>query len=95
MKSRAAVLWGINQEWKIEEIDIDPPKAGDLFAGRDKGSNRSQRRIKFSNFCQLQGNMIHTRLPVIELHLLSRRQQFIQPAHNVHLISSLGNGLGK
>ena len=31
MKSRAAVLWGINQEWKIEEIDIDPPKAGEVL----------------------------------------------------------------
>src|SRR4051794_20968832 len=31
MKSRAAVLWGINQDWKIEEIDIDPPKAGEVL----------------------------------------------------------------
>jgi len=31
MKSRAAVLWGLNQEWKIEEIDIDPPKAGEVL----------------------------------------------------------------
>ena len=31
MKSRAAVLWGVNQEWKIEEIDIDPPKAGEVL----------------------------------------------------------------
>jgi S-(hydroxymethyl)glutathione dehydrogenase/alcohol dehydrogenase len=31
MKSRAAVLWGLNQPWKIEEIDIDPPKAGEVL----------------------------------------------------------------
>ena len=31
MKSRAAVLWGLNQDWKIEEIDVDPPKAGEVL----------------------------------------------------------------
>ena len=29
-KSRAAVLWGLNQEWKIEEIEIHPPKTGEV-----------------------------------------------------------------
>lgn len=31
MKTRAAVLWGKGQEWKIEEIDLDPPKAGEVL----------------------------------------------------------------
>jgi NDMA-dependent alcohol dehydrogenase len=31
MKSKAAVIWGLNQEWKIEEIDVDPPKAGEVL----------------------------------------------------------------
>jgi NDMA-dependent alcohol dehydrogenase len=31
MKSRAAVLWGQHQEWKIEEITVDPPKAGEVL----------------------------------------------------------------
>ena len=31
MKTRAAVTWGIGQEWKIEEIDLDPPKAGEVL----------------------------------------------------------------
>ncbi len=31
MKTRAAVLWGLHQPWKIEEIDIDPPKAGEVL----------------------------------------------------------------
>jgi NDMA-dependent alcohol dehydrogenase len=31
MKSRAAVLWGLNQEWKIEEVEVDPPKAGEVL----------------------------------------------------------------
>ena len=30
MKTRAAVLWGIGQDWKIEDIDLDPPKAGEV-----------------------------------------------------------------
>ena len=31
MKCRAAVLHGINQAWSVEEIEIDPPKAGELL----------------------------------------------------------------
>ncbi|HUW03305.1 MAG TPA: alcohol dehydrogenase catalytic domain-containing protein, partial [Acidimicrobiales bacterium] len=31
MKSRAAVLHGTNQEWKIEEIEVDAPKAGEVI----------------------------------------------------------------
>jgi NDMA-dependent alcohol dehydrogenase len=31
MKSRAAVLWGQHQDWKIEEITVDPPKAGEVL----------------------------------------------------------------
>ena len=31
MKSRAAVLHGLNQEWQIEEIEVDAPKAGEVI----------------------------------------------------------------
>ncbi len=31
MKSRAAVLHGLNEAWVVEEIDIDPPKAGEVL----------------------------------------------------------------
>ena len=31
MKSRAAVLWGLNQEWKIEEIEVDRPLVGEVL----------------------------------------------------------------
>ena len=31
MKTRAAVLWGVGQDWKVEEIDLDPPKAGEVL----------------------------------------------------------------
>jgi S-(hydroxymethyl)glutathione dehydrogenase/alcohol dehydrogenase len=31
MKSKAAVLHGVGQDWQIEEIEVDPPKAGELL----------------------------------------------------------------
>ncbi len=31
MKTRAAVLWGTNQQWQVEEIDIDPPRVGEVL----------------------------------------------------------------
>jgi NDMA-dependent alcohol dehydrogenase len=31
MKTRAAVLWGQHQDWKIEELIVDPPKAGEVL----------------------------------------------------------------
>jgi len=31
MKTRAAVLWGLHQDWKVEEIELDPPKTGEIL----------------------------------------------------------------
>lgn len=31
MKTRAAILWGVGQEWQVEEIELDPPKAGEVL----------------------------------------------------------------
>ncbi len=31
MKTRAAVLWGLGQKWEIEEVDLDPPGAGEVL----------------------------------------------------------------
>jgi NDMA-dependent alcohol dehydrogenase len=31
MKTRAAILWGVGQDWKVEEIELDPPKAGEVL----------------------------------------------------------------
>ncbi|MGA0862317.1 MAG: NDMA-dependent alcohol dehydrogenase [Ilumatobacteraceae bacterium] len=31
MKSKAAVLYGLDQPWKVEEIEVDPPKAGEVL----------------------------------------------------------------
>lgn len=31
MKTRAAILWGAHQDWSVEEIELDPPKAGEVL----------------------------------------------------------------
>ena len=31
MKTRAAILWEQGQDWSVEEIDLDPPKAGEVL----------------------------------------------------------------
>ena len=31
MKTRAAILWGVGQDWSVEEIDLDPPKQGEVL----------------------------------------------------------------
>jgi NDMA-dependent alcohol dehydrogenase len=31
MKTKAAVLWGLNEPWSVEEIELDPPKAGEVL----------------------------------------------------------------
>jgi NDMA-dependent alcohol dehydrogenase len=31
MKTQAAVLWGRGQDWKIEEVDLDPPRAHEVL----------------------------------------------------------------
>lgn len=31
LKSRAAVLWGPDQPWKIEQIEVEPPKRGEVL----------------------------------------------------------------
>ena len=31
MKTRAAILWELNKPWSVEEIELDPPKAGEVL----------------------------------------------------------------
>jgi Zn-dependent alcohol dehydrogenase len=31
MKTNAAVLWGIDEDWTIEEVDLDGPKDGEVL----------------------------------------------------------------
>jgi S-(hydroxymethyl)glutathione dehydrogenase/alcohol dehydrogenase len=31
VKTKAAILWGLHQPWSVEEIELDPPKAGEVL----------------------------------------------------------------
>ena len=31
MKTKAAILWDLNKEWSVEEIDLDPPGPGEVL----------------------------------------------------------------
>jgi S-(hydroxymethyl)glutathione dehydrogenase/alcohol dehydrogenase len=31
MKTKAAVLWGLNQKWEVDEVDLDGPKHGEVL----------------------------------------------------------------
>ena len=31
MKTRAAILWEMGKYWSVEEIDLDPPKHGEVL----------------------------------------------------------------
>ena len=31
MKTKAAVNWGVGQDWKIEELELDDPKHGEVL----------------------------------------------------------------
>lgn len=31
MKTKAALLWGLKQDWVVEEVELDPPKAGEVL----------------------------------------------------------------
>lgn len=31
MKCRAAVIRGVGEDWEIQEIDLDPPRAGEVL----------------------------------------------------------------
>ncbi|MGE5696767.1 MAG: NDMA-dependent alcohol dehydrogenase [Candidatus Sericytochromatia bacterium] len=31
MKTKAAVLWGVNQKWEVEEVELDGPKEGEVL----------------------------------------------------------------
>jgi NDMA-dependent alcohol dehydrogenase len=31
MKTRAAILWGVGEDWSVEEVELDPPKEGEVL----------------------------------------------------------------
>src|SRR5437868_3545262 len=31
MKTKAAVLWGLNEKWQVEDVEVDPPKDSEVL----------------------------------------------------------------
>ena len=31
MKTKAAVLWGLNEKWQVEDVELDPPKENEVL----------------------------------------------------------------
>ena len=31
MKTKAAILWEVGKDWSVEEIELDPPKEGEVL----------------------------------------------------------------
>ena len=31
MKTKAAVLWGLNEKWQVEEVELDAPKESEVL----------------------------------------------------------------
>ena len=46
MKTRAAVLWERNKDWSVEEIDLDPPKTGEVLVSHGRQRAVSLRRAR-------------------------------------------------
>ena len=44
MKIKAGVIWGIDQEWEVEDIEVDPPKAGEVLVEWKVAGHVPQRR---------------------------------------------------
>ena len=42
MKTQAAILWERGGPWSVEEIDLDPPKHGEVLV--EMGGTRGHRR---------------------------------------------------
>jgi S-(hydroxymethyl)glutathione dehydrogenase/alcohol dehydrogenase len=52
MKTRAAILWELGKEWSVEEIDLDPPKTGEVLV-----------RLAGSGLCHSDEHLVTGDLP--------------------------------
>jgi S-(hydroxymethyl)glutathione dehydrogenase/alcohol dehydrogenase len=52
MKTRAAILWEVGKDWSVEEIDLDPPKAGEVLV-----------RLAGSGLCHSDEHLVTGDLP--------------------------------
>jgi S-(hydroxymethyl)glutathione dehydrogenase/alcohol dehydrogenase len=52
MKTRAAILWEVGKDWSVEEIDLDPPRAGEVLV-----------RLEGSGLCHSDEHLVTGDLP--------------------------------
>jgi NDMA-dependent alcohol dehydrogenase len=52
MKTRAAILWEVGKDWSVEEIDLDPPKTGEVLV-----------RLAASGLCHSDEHLVTGDLP--------------------------------
>lgn len=53
MKTKAAVLWGLKEPWAVEEVDLDPPSAGEVLV-----------RLAASGLCHSDYHLVTGDIPV-------------------------------
>ncbi|BCP37046.1 hypothetical protein MINTMi198_24160 [Mycobacterium intracellulare M.i.198] len=53
MKTRAAVLWGLEQKWEVEEVDLDPPGPGEVLV-----------RLAATGLCHSDEHLVTGDLPI-------------------------------
>jgi NDMA-dependent alcohol dehydrogenase len=53
MRTKAAVLWGPNQKWEVEEVDLDPPKQAEVLV-----------KLTASGLCHSDYHLVTGDLPV-------------------------------
>jgi NDMA-dependent alcohol dehydrogenase len=52
MRTKAAILWEVGKEWSVEEIDLDPPKEGEVLV-----------RLEASGLCHSDEHLVTGDLP--------------------------------
>ena len=53
MKTKAAVLWGMNQKWEVEDVELDGPKEAEVLV-----------KLTASGLCHSDYHMVTGDLPV-------------------------------
>ena len=53
MKTKAAVLWGLNEKWQIEDVDLDPPKDSEVLV-----------RLTASGLCHSDEHLVTGDIPM-------------------------------
>ena len=53
MKTNAAIVWGLNQKWEVEEVDLDGPKQGEVLV-----------KLSASGLCRSDDHLVTGDMPM-------------------------------